>query len=133
MEFVVESPNNPEQKFLESLMPSMIKQLNLDRVKKTILVLVDEHEHSGSTFDIKEEKTFLVVLKPGVYQELGLSLAHEMVHVRQMANGTLKAVGEGAKVWNGKRYEKDFPYLDQPWELEAFAKQEIVFRRAIEI
>jgi hypothetical protein len=131
MEFVVESENKVEQKFLELMVPSMIKQLNLDRVKKTVMVLVDDHEHSGSSFDIKEEKTFLVVLKPGSYQELGLSLAHEMVHVRQMANGTLKATGEGAKVWNGKRYEKDFPYLDQPWELEAFSKQEIIFRRAL--
>jgi len=25
------------------------------------------------------------------------------------------------------------PYLDQPWEIQAFAKQEIIMRRAIEL
>lgn len=131
MEFKVEARSKVKRKFLELIMPSMLKQLNLDRVNKTVFVLIDDHEHSGSSFYLKEEKTFLVVLKPGSYQELGVSLAHELVHVRQLANGTLKTAGEGVKVWNGKRYEKDFPYLDQPWELEAFAKQEIIFRRAI--
>lgn len=36
------------------------------------------------------------------------------------------------KKWKGKFYPTAHPYLDQPWEIQAFAKQEIVFRRAIE-
>jgi len=58
------------------------------------------------------------------------TLAHEMVHVRQMAKGILKSVAKG-QIWNGKLFTKKTKYLDQPWEQDAFAKQELVFRRAI--
>ena len=63
---------------------------------------------------------------------MGITLAHEMVHVRQMAKGTLKSVAKGYSTWNGKLYNsKKTKYLDQPWEQDAFAKQELIFRRAI--
>jgi hypothetical protein len=32
----------------------------------------------------------------------------------------------------GRRYTKKTRYLDQPWEQDAFARQEIIVRRAIE-
>jgi hypothetical protein len=53
-----------------------------------------------------------------------------MVHVRQMAKGKFKSLPNG-NTWNGKLYTKKTKYLDQPWEQDAFAKQELVFRRAI--
>jgi hypothetical protein len=64
--------------------------------------------------------------------DMGVTLAHEMVHVKQLAKGTLK-VKNGVKYWCGKRYSKNAKYLNTPWELEAFARQEILFRRAIDI
>jgi len=54
-----------------------------------------------------------------------------MVHVKQFAKGQLRTEGQ-VRYWNGKRYRKNTKYLDQPWEQEAFARQEILFRRAIE-
>jgi hypothetical protein len=72
------------------------------------------------------------VLKPKRNRlELGVTLAHELVHVRQLAKGILKITPRGKK-WRGKFYSRSTPYLDQPWEQEAFARQEIVFRRAID-
>lgn len=47
-----------------------------------------------------------------------LGLAHEAVHVRQLATGQLIDRG-GNVVWMGKRYPKDTPYGDRPWEQEA--------------
>jgi hypothetical protein len=32
----------------------------------------------------------------------------------------------------GRRYTKKTSYLDQPWEQDAFARQEMLMRRAIE-
>ena len=63
-------------------------------------------------------------------KSIGITLAHEMVHVRQMAKGILK-IKNGVNYWCGKRYTKRTKYLDQPWEQDAFARQEIVFRKAI--
>jgi len=59
------------------------------------------------------------------------TLAHELVHVRQFATGQLRF---GPKPYTNKRvwgwfwrsgpgaaqyYEQDYPYVDQPWEIEA--------------
>jgi hypothetical protein len=63
---------------------------------------------------------------------LGATLAHELTHVSQFAKGTLQMTPQG-KRWKGKYYGRKVPYLDQPWEIQAFAKQEIIMRRAIEL
>jgi hypothetical protein len=52
--------------------------------------------------------------------------------VAQFAKGYLKPTAKGT-MWKGRLYKRNHPYLDQPWEIQAFAKQEIVFRRAIEL
>lgn len=76
--------------------------------------------------------SYVVVISPKLkLKELGLTLAHEMVHVRQMAKGFLKSKN-GYNYWCGKRYSKKTKYLDMPWEQDAFARQEIIFRKAIE-
>ena len=59
------------------------------------------------------------------------TLAHEMIHVKQLAKGTLKQV-DGVNYWKGKRYRKNHKYLNLPWEIEAFSKQELLFRKVIE-
>jgi len=64
--------------------------------------------------------------------ELGVSLAHELVHCAQIIRGTLKIGERDAVIWAGKNYSAKTPYYDQPREQKAFAKQEIIFRRAIE-
>jgi len=63
---------------------------------------------------------------------MATTLAHEMVHVRQLAKGQLKYLPREAKLWMGRRYTSKTRYLDQPWEQDAFARQEIIVRRAIE-
>jgi hypothetical protein len=86
----------------------------------------------GTTVPMVGVDTYLVVLKPRRnLLELGVTLAHELVHVRQLAKGILQVTPRGKK-WRGKFYSKRTPYLDQPWEQDAFARQEIVFRRAID-
>jgi hypothetical protein len=62
---------------------------------------------------------------------MGLTLAHEMIHVQQMARGILKTV-KGINYWRGRKYSKKTKYLDMPWEIGAFSRQEIIFRRSIE-
>jgi hypothetical protein len=61
-----------------------------------------------------------------------MTLAHELVHVKQMAKGILKSTKNGSQIWAGKKYSKRTKYLDRPWEIEAFSKQELILRRAFE-
>jgi hypothetical protein len=132
MEFHVEA--GPETKrFIEAVLPSMLTQLGLNSSRKFLMIKVDRdlRDH-GTTVPMTGIDTVLVVLKPKRNRlELGVTLAHELVHVRQLAKGILKITPRGKK-WCGKFYSRRTPYLDQPWEQEAFARQEIVFRRAID-
>jgi hypothetical protein len=50
-------------------------------------------------------------------------LAHELVHLKQMAKGEMKdkyVKSRYVTVWRGDWYEDDVNYWDQPWELEAY-------------
>jgi predicted metal-dependent phosphotriesterase family hydrolase len=86
----------------------------------------------GMTVPVDLLDSYVVVIQSKMsIKDIGLTLAHEMVHVRQMARGTLKSVN-GVNYWAGKRYTKRTKYLDQPWEQDAFARQEILFRKAID-
>lgn len=122
------------KRFVEAILPSIITQLGLSSSRKTVIIQIqdDGSNNMGSTIAVDALSSYLVVVKPcRDIKEIGFTLAHEMVHVRQMARGILRAVKNG-HVWAGKRYSNKTPYLDQPWEQDAFARQEIVFRRAIE-
>ena len=131
MEFHVEA--GPKTRcYIESILPSMLTQLGLDRSRRLLMIKLDrELEDLGSTIPMEGIDTYLVVLRPTKnLLNLGITLAHELTHVAQFAQGTLKVAPRGKK-WRGKFYPNGYPYLKQPWEIQAFAKQEIVFRRAI--
>ena len=132
MQYEIEA--SPKTKrFIESLLPSMFKQLGLSNSKKYLFIKVDKDiEHAGETVPLLGLDSFIVAIKPTRnVVSLGVTLAHELVHVAQFAKGTLKPMPRGLK-WAGKMYSKKTPYLDMPWEVQAFAKQEIIFRRAID-
>ncbi len=132
MQFAVQTRSKQTKKFIEDILPSMIKQLGLTRSKKLLFIRTVRNidENDGLTSHLKQFDAIVVLLKPQSLERLGVTLAHEMVHVKQMAKGTLKTVN-GVTYWNGKRYSARTKYLNQPWEIEAFSKQELVFRRAL--
>jgi hypothetical protein len=133
MEFHVDG-RGQTKRFVESLLPSMLEQLKLTTSKKFLHVMIDRDlEDLGTTVPLNGLDTYLVVIKSQKDKTLlGATLAHELTHVAQFAKGTLQLTPRG-KLWKGKYYGRKVPYLDQPWEIQAFAKQEIVFRRAIEM
>ena len=135
MEIKVEGSRR-NRKFVEALLPSMLSQLKLDNCRKGLLIRIyNECEgNSGVTLDLTAVTgSYVVVIKPQrKLKDIGLTLAHELVHVKQMAKGTLKSTTGGRHLWANKCYSKKTKYLDRPWEVEAFSRQEIILRRAIE-
>jgi hypothetical protein len=140
MEHAFEGPTKARE-FLNSLMPSMISQLGLTRSRRAVLVKITSDVpdgFDGATIHIDVADCYLVLIKqPKQLTKLALlnmatTLAHEMVHVRQLAKGQLKYLAKQNRIWMGRRYTKKTRYLDQPWEQDAFARQEIIVRRAIE-
>lgn len=132
MEYLVKTRSKRTRKFIESVLPSMIRQLGLENSRKFLLVDVCRLDgDKGVTTPMPGLDSYVVALNPARWEEMGVTLAHEMVHVKQLARGILRAEN-GNKWWRGKKYSRRTKYLDMPWELDAFAQQEIIFRRALE-
>jgi glutamine amidotransferase PdxT len=140
MEYKVEASSKKLQQYLGTLMPKFIADLGLANSRRAVFVKVTKDTQEGmegSTEYLAWADCYIVLLRPPARQTLAstiqmcTTLAHEMVHVRQMAKGMLKVTNKGT-FWRGKKYKKSTPYLDLPWERDAFGRQEIVFRRAIE-
>ena len=114
----------------------MISQLKLEKCTKAVVIrIADECEdNQGITVDLSSlTGCYMVVIKPTrKLKDIGLTLAHEMVHVKQLAKGVLKNKNNGSHIWAGKTYGKKTAYLNMPWEIEAFSKQELILRRAFE-
>jgi len=133
MEYLVEARSQKKRKFIEAILPSMLDQLGLTNSRKALVVRLEQDcEGMGYTVPIDIIDSYVVIIKPTMsIKDIGITLAHEMVHVRQMAKGILKTVN-GTNFWCGKKFTKRTKYLDMPWEQDAFARQEIVFRKSIE-
>ncbi len=134
MEYHIETKSKRTKILFEAIVPRMIKELKLERSRKTLFIKVcrnisDGHEGTTSPLDMFD--AYVVLIKPKNLKDMGITLAHEMIHVKQLAKGTLKCI-EGVTYWKGKRYRKNHKYLNQPWEIEAFSKQELLFRRTLE-
>jgi hypothetical protein len=132
MDYLVEAHSKQKKQFIEAILPSIIEQLGLTNTRKSLVIRLEKDcEQMGYTVPVDILDSYVVVIKPTMsIKSIGLTLAHEMVHVRQMAKGILK-IKNGVNYWCGKRYSKRTKYLDQPWEQDAFARQELVFRKAI--
>jgi hypothetical protein len=131
MDFKIESRSPKTCKFFEAIMPSMIEQLGLTNSRKDVLIKIEKCETLGMTVAVDILGAYVIVIKPASIRSMGLTLAHEMIHVQQMARGILKTV-KGINYWRGRKYSKKTKYLDMPWEIGAFSRQEIIFRRSIE-
>lgn len=141
MEYDVDADNPKIKKFLDSLMPSFIEQLGLTNSKRAVLVKVTkdlEDDFQGATMNIEVADCMMVLIKtpkritPITMMEIATTLAHEMVHVRQLAKGIMKFAPNEVRYWRGKKYTKKTKYLDMPWEIDAFSRQELLLRRAID-
>ncbi len=134
MEYLVHARNKRTKKFVEEVLPSMIEQLGLKNSRKNLFIKVSktdiDNDNDGQTAYIRAVDGIVVIIKPQSLERMGITLAHEMVHVKQLAKGILKTVN-GVNYWQGKKYSKRVKYLDLPWEVDAFSKQELIFRRAI--
>jgi uncharacterized protein YjaZ len=65
-------------------------------------------------------------------ERLVLTIAHEMVHVKQYARGQIThKPGGKTYYWMGKKVRKS--YFNQPWELEAFGKERILANKIFQI
>lgn len=83
-----------------------------------------------------EDKVVAVAIDSRLSMEqMLITLAHEMVHVKQHAKGQLKSrITRRGKVvvsWMGRDYNTH--YFDSPWELEAFSRERVMANKVAHI
>ena len=138
MEYLVQARNKRTKEFIEAILPSMIKQLKLTNSKKALFVKVSksdiEGDNMGQTAYIHAVDGIVVIINPQSREKMGLTLAHEMVHVKQIAkgqySGRLAPNGKVLACWRGKPVKA--AYLKRPWEVEAYNRQNALAEMMIE-
>jgi len=75
-----------------------------------------------------DEVEYDIELKDTNVTQMLITLAHEMVHVKQYARNELKQlVRQPMYRWKKEYLPLDTPYADQPWEKEAYALEQELY------
>lgn len=134
MQIFVERGKN--KSMLVGLAHNFAEQLKLDNSRYTLNIVpyngfFKKTKAYAST--LAEEKVIGLWIDPELDTRIIASaMAHEMVHVKQFAKGTLKYNPEDCETvwWRGYPVNLScVEYIDRPWEIEAYSKQEILVRR----
>lgn len=132
MDIEVLSRNKVSRDLIMTLARFYEQELKLTRSTYKLVImnvpgLAKNEKIAGMVTIIGDKSLVLVVDSRLSVDNLIESLAHEMVHVKQIVRGHLKQVtkrGRSHFLWLGKRYNVD--YFDTPWELEAYGRQAIL-------
>lgn len=120
--------NDKLEELLKESVDFYSKELELENVPTINLHLIWPKRYriyyGMARLNPKEENTYeiYIMMNHNKYDLLS-TMAHEMVHIKQMNSGILKIdIKKGIKYWDGidhthTKYEK------QPWEIEAFDKE----------
>ena len=128
-----------EKELMTSLAYHCIKKLmprkrNLEIDILQIKNLQTESGDLASCIDTEDLNTFEIQLdKDMSLRKKLLSLAHEMVHVKQFTRKELRHTDSiNRQLWRGKRYNTKNRYYDLPWEIEAYGRELGLFTTWIE-
>lgn len=81
-------------------------------------------EYEGILVPSPLDHTYILRVKDVSKGEMLRILAHEAVHISQQERGDLNVNPDTLECrWKGKKYTNDYPYMDRPWEKEAFKTQ----------
>lgn len=106
------------------------KQLNIHKSKYKVFIVTDPHLREQGSLGVCS-RTGIKEITIAIYSRLSFArllytLAHEMVHVKQMIRGHYRQepmkYGKGVyHYWLGKRVNTE--YLKRPWEIEAMTRE----------
>lgn len=122
---------------LETASKFLAKELKLENSQYTLLIMTDRGmaKRDGCRGVVSKigPKCLSMIIDSGLdLERFIITLAHEMVHVKQYAKGQVKA-SRSCKThyWMGKNIRKS--YYEQPWELEAFTKERVLANKLFAI
>jgi hypothetical protein len=111
-------------------------RLNLLNSKRKLVInvqsnLVKENGWTGVVGESIDDDSIIMFIDSKLSDtQLMITLAHEMVHVKQYAKGQMSSKikrNVETRYWLGKPVKKNqYHYHNSPWELEAFSKERIL-------
>ena len=129
--------NSGTKEFIEMVIKFFEAELKLKKSKWTLDVRTNRgmrlEEGTRGCVTYLGPKYLVMFVDSGLdIERLVLTLAHEMVHVKQYARGQIThRLGGKTYYWMGKKVRKN--YFEQPWELEAFSKERILANKVFQI
>ena len=109
------------------------KALNIHKSNYKVVICTDptlkQDGNNGLCAKTGKREITIALYSRLSFVKLMYTLAHEMVHVKQMVRGHYKSVpmkyGKGThQYWLGKRVRTE--YIKRPWEIEAFTKESLL-------
>lgn len=138
MEYHIDMRRSQRRDFIESVVAFYIKELKLTRSRYFLAVVADQNVVrdqgiNGGVIQSAPSVIGMVLDNRLPVRQLVQTIAHEMVHVKQIARGRLQnrvIRNELVNVWRGQVFRaKDLVYHRRPWELEAFRQErELAYR-----
>lgn len=122
--------------FLENATKFYAKELNINKLNFDLTIYSIrglKEKGSAGVAQIVDAKRGHKDLAIFLDSRLGIdklvsTLAHEMVHIKQMARGQywsfVDDYGHPTRYWMGKEVNEN--YFDQPWEIEAWTKERLL-------
>jgi uncharacterized protein YjaZ len=128
--------NSGTKEFIEMVVKFFEKELKLKNSSWTLDVRTKRGmrlEGTRGCVTYVGPKYLIMLVDSGLDMErLVLTLAHEMVHVKQYARGQIKhKLGGKTYYWMGRPIRKQ--YYEQPWEVEAFSKERVLANKIFQI
>lgn len=134
MKINIVTRSKAKRELMETLSSIYLDLLNLKNSKFSLTIctvfnLAKTKKANGITTNLGNRSILLQIDSRMKVYEFVSTLAHEMVHVKQIAKGQVKHYtkrnGKTQTLWLGKSYdEKD--YYDKPWEQEAFGREKLL-------
>jgi hypothetical protein len=106
------------------------KELKLNASRYNLVVFTDRgmskrEGNRGVVYKLGPKDIGMVIDTALDIEKLIVTVAHEMVHVKQYAKGQIThSKNMKSKFWMGRKIKAD--YFDRPWEIEAYSREKIL-------
>jgi hypothetical protein len=134
MNVVVDMRKGDRKNMIEGCITLFIRELKLEKSRTSLFVFTkknfeNETGAAGMVYPYAKGIITMDLDSRLSMDKLIHTLAHEMVHVKQIARGQL--LYEGKKIfWKGERvYPKRMSYYNHPWEIDAWRNEKVLASR----
>lgn len=133
MQFTIQTRKSTKKNAINALMLWLLKDLKLEKNKGFIQIILTDTKQLGEVSEIAKGYYVMVIQSKLTLNQTLQTICHEMVHVKQYVKGQLTNCPEtGDFIWCGMPFSRQTDYYCQPWEIQAFSKEVLLFRRATE-